>query len=388
MPRARYFLIAFVLLHFAIVGLFVFSVIPQEYHPADQPFWFHNGGDNSSYFELASALYSGSLIPSKYPLGFPLTLIPFIAVFRPQRQEDLLQIVSAFWSLVMFPLAQLVLFRLAQRLTRQTATALVAVFLFTILPLIFYGVLRPISNGPFAEVGAVHLIWAQMLSDGPATLVTMLAYLAYLEWLERAKRHAPRLLVWEIALGALIGYLFILRYTAIITGVLIVLLLLTGQHWRALIVVSAAALVIALPQLIYNATYFGSPFVTGYTTLDTLPPHGLFHISYLLDALGKIMGRLGWIFPLIVVAALALFATALYLLYRRSALAALIVSTWIIGYLALYATYYYSWNGGLLRFLMPIYPAIAILGAVTLVSLWQAIRGSANERSVALQRVE
>jgi hypothetical protein len=187
------------------------------------------------------------------------------------------------------------------------------------------------------------------------------------------------LLLWEILLGGLVGYLFILRYTAGMSGLLIGAFLAYGRQWRALVVVAVAALVVALPQLIYNAAYFGSPFVTGYTALDTLPPRGLFHLSYLTDALSKIEARLGGLFPLVVVGGIGLFAAALYLLYKRSAVAAWLVFTWIAGYMALYATYYYSWNGGLPRFLMPIYPAFGILGAVVLVSIWQAVIGRVRQ---------
>jgi 4-amino-4-deoxy-L-arabinose transferase-like glycosyltransferase len=363
----RLVLALLILLHLAVVSLYVAEVIPQQFNPPDHLFWFHNGGDNADYFRMAVNITHGQFEAIKYPIGFPLTLLPFIAIFQPRVQEDILQPVSAFWALVMFPVGQLLLYRLALLLTGRPSVGLWAVFLWTILPLPLHLALLVLTSPVIAETSSVHLIWAQMLSDGPATLLTILAFVLYCEWRARA-RTGGRSFRWALALGVALGALVLVRYTGALSGAVVVLLLLAERRWRALLTVGAAAALVLLPQLVYNLAAFGDPFTTGYTALDVLPPYGLFSLRYLTDAAGALGPTL---IPVVIGAALAgaAFALGTAALWRWQRLAAILTTLWIGGIVALYSLYYYSWNGGMFRFLMPMYPAAALVGAALVVSL-------------------
>ena len=55
----------------------------------------HHGGDSEFYFNRAREVLKGIPHPSN-KLGFPLLLTPFLVIFRPQDQQEILQVVAAF----------------------------------------------------------------------------------------------------------------------------------------------------------------------------------------------------------------------------------------------------------------------------------------------------
>ncbi len=342
-----------VALHIIILGLYVFSVIPQIYHPADRLFWLHQGGDNVGYFEQARGLLTGDLQPNKYPLGFPILMLPFMVVLQPAFQEDLLEPVSAFWGLVMFPLGQLILADLAHRLTGRRWLALLTVIVWTILPLSLYLLLRLIASAEFAEIATSHLMWAQMLSDGPAALFTLLIAAVYL-------RRAA--LGWRVGvlLGFLGGFLMLIRLTGVLSVVMVAALLLLHRRWQTLAALVIVTIIVFAPQMIYNTHFFGSPLTSGYQVLDEIPPYGLFNLRYLTDA----VDRVGLLPSLAILVAAAVFSLiGLTYLWRRYPTGAALIGLTIVAYLTLYSVYYYSWTGSFSRFLIPIYPFLALVVA-------------------------
>ena len=98
-------LLALYLLHLTILALYVFEIIPQRFHTPERPFQMYHGGDNKVYFNRARDVLTGTPQPSN-KLGFPLLLTPFLVIFRPQNQQDILQVVAAFWGIAMYPLGQ------------------------------------------------------------------------------------------------------------------------------------------------------------------------------------------------------------------------------------------------------------------------------------------
>lgn len=363
-----------IFLHFVIVALFAFSVIPQVHHPADRLFMFHNGGDNVAYFELARGFVEGELPVSKYPIGFPITLVPLYLLIQPADQMELLEPAAALWSLIFFPLAQVALYHLAKRMTRSRVAALWAVLLRTILPLALWLMIRLVSSAEAAETSAVHLIWAQMLSDGPSEFFTILAVLAWFIWKEQP-RQSKAALGWEFAVGALCGFLILLRYTGALTGTILMAAFLVQRRWRALLVTGLTIGLVVSPQLVYNAVHFDSPFTTGYQTLDEQPPNGLFSLIYLQEAVTRSIERVGVVpFCAVIAAALAVLAAGISAVWRRQRDAALILGLWIASGAGLYFVYYYSWVGGLFRFLMPVYPALAVVGGALVASSWAALQ--------------
>src|SRR5882724_822144 len=93
-----------VVLQLVIVALFFFDIIHDPYHQTGK-FVFHHGGDENDYFALARSLLTGTPIDSKYTLGYPLLLTPWIVAFGATAPSGVVQPVALFSSIVMFPLA-------------------------------------------------------------------------------------------------------------------------------------------------------------------------------------------------------------------------------------------------------------------------------------------
>lgn len=363
MSRRTYLLglFAALLLHYGTLALFAVDIIPQEYNMPGHTLWFHQGGDTWGYYEQMQSLIRGEFAPNKYPLGFPILTLPLVAIIQPTHHNQLVEPVSAFWAVIMFPIGQWVLATLAEKVTQKRSIALLTVWIWTALPLMSWAVLTVIWNPQMAEIVSVHLPWVQMLSDGPATLFTLLGFLVY--WLGR-ERHFS--LHWVLLLGWILGFLMLIRLTGVLTVGAIGLLLLVERRWRAIIIMSVIALIVFAPQMIYNTAFFGSPLTTGYNVLDQQPVDGLFSVTYLVDALGKVWERIGIGLIAVVIIGAVVSLWVLSLLRRKYPFAIWPLLLWIVPYGALYGIYYYSWVGGLLRFLMPIYPAFALLVAMLL----------------------
>ena len=356
--RYRRGLVAALLLHLAIVSLYVFSVIPQQYHPPEHLFWLHNGGDNTGYYALAHDIYNLSFAtPSQFPLGMPLLSAPFVALSPTSDLNALTQIIAAFWTLVMFPVGQWMLGDITCRLTGKRGLALVAVLLWTVLPLIFWAGLWLLDLPSIAETASVHLLWAQFLSDGPTALFTLLIVAA---WLRLRDEKQP--LVWMVVLGVLCGFIFMVRYTGVLIAGAVWTGLLMERHWKAALIVPTVALIAALPQFAYHIHFFGSPFLTGYTEAGELRIP-MFSLSYLLDGMGQIWDRLGLLLPLGAAAAILLLGSGIAGLWKHDRTGAVIIALWIAGYGITYSLYFHSYQGGLPRFWIPLYPAIMVAGA-------------------------
>ncbi len=361
-------LLALYLLHLAILCLYVFEIIPQRFHTLERPFQMYHGGDNKVYFNRARDVLTGTPQPSN-KLGFPLLLTPFLIIFRPQNQQDILQVVAAFWGIAMYPLGQWALAWLAERLTGSRSLALLSVFLWTMLPLVFYGIFSALSLiyaaesfAVLAETTSVRLTWAQMLSDGPATLFTLLLLVVFFRQPEGEDR-----VWWAIKMGTLAGFLMMIRYTGGLTGLLIGVILLAQRRWRMAAVVAVSAFVMFLPQMIYNGRFFGG-------RMTTLPPFELLSTLSLSEGLAKVWTRLGlWLLPAILLL-IGVVGFGLVFLWRHDRIGALVVGLWIGSYAAVYGLHYASWNGELLRFLMPTYPAAAILAAAAVMEVFFLIQ--------------
>ncbi|MCA9911779.1 MAG: hypothetical protein KC496_00455, partial [Anaerolineae bacterium] len=216
-----------------------------------------------------------------------------------------------------------------------------------------------------AEVIAIHMTWAQMLSDGPTAFFTLLAAWWYIRTRQGAYRARD-----VILLGVLLGFIGMLRFTGLLIAFVIGGLFLLEKQWTKLVLLVAVSLLAFAPQMLYNLHFFGSPLTTGYTALDRLPPDGLFSLTYLLDALAKIWERLGLLTVILAILGMGGMGAVLW---RLRWVPGLLVGGWLLSYLALYSLYYYSWTGALMRFLIPALPAAVVLIAALIAWGFQAI---------------
>lgn len=353
-----------VLFHYLILILFTAEIIPQAYKRDGYLFWFHHGGDDYGYYEQTQAILRGDFRPNKFPLGFPILSAPLMALLQPDEHDAFVEPIALLWAVVMFPVGQWLLAEFAYRVSGRRDLALMAVWLWTALPLLTYMSLRGLWNAEMAEIAAVHMTWAQMLSDGPAALFTLLCALGFLRV---RNRHYPSAEV--LALGWLCGFLMMIRLTGVLTLGALGLILLAERRPRQAAWFVVGALIGFGPQWLYNWHFFGGPLTSGYSVLDELPPDGLLSLSYLVSALEKLWTHMGVLFPAIAVVAFMAFALALKRLWRWDKTGTALIALWVMSYGAFYSVYYYTWTGSLFRFAIPVLPPLAILAAVLLDAL-------------------
>ncbi|MGB1288861.1 MAG: hypothetical protein ACPG7F_20175, partial [Aggregatilineales bacterium] len=345
-----------IILHWLTLFVFAAELVPQTTKRPDA-FYFHHGGDNYAYFNQAMAMQSGTVIESKYPLGFSMLIVPVLPFTDPDTHDYVAQIIAFLWSVVLYPVGLIILARITYLLTRCNDMTLIATIFYAAMPLLTFLSLNLIWNAEMAEINTTHMMWAQMLSDGPTAFFTMLA-----AWLMLVARQHDYKLRYVFLVGIVAGILVLLRFSAVLVVAVIGLLFLFERKFVAGILLGIVALAVYSPQMIYNQHFFGDILTTGYTALDELPVYGLFDSRYLSEALTKFSERLG-IFSILI----GFFATASLLwvlrwLWQKSPAGVWLIGGWLLSYIAFYSVYYYSWTGAFLRFMIPALPAIAIIG--------------------------
>jgi hypothetical protein len=303
-------------------------------------------------------------------------LVPWIAVFKPARPQDLVPAIAALNAFVLFPLSQLILARLTLRITRHRTVALISVLLWTSFPVILYGGMALVGRAELGAIWAVHLPWLQMLSDPPATFLTLLSFWLLLLILDTPTSRWYAVLV--VVLGAVCGFSLLLRVNTVLTVGIVILFLMLKRRWSALFATGLLSLVLFLPQFLYNIRFFGGPFTMGYQVMDRQPPDGLFSLSYPVKMLAgqngiAIGGGLLLLCALLILSGL--------ILWRRDRDGAVILTLWVVSYLVFYGLYYYSWEGALTRFLLPMYPALAALISALLLYRVPVHPATGRERS-------
>jgi hypothetical protein len=371
MTRNHYFLCLFltILLHWLILALFAFNILPLETRHPDSLFWFHQGGDNYGYYDQAHSLLTGHIEANQYPLGFPILMIPAFWLIPNALHDDLVVPLSFFWSVIAFPLGQLLLVRLVQEITKKSSIAFAASAVWALLPLVYYFVLGFLWNQRMGEIIATHSTWAQMLSDGPAAFFTLLAAVLFL-----ASRERNYDTLSVMALGSILGFLGMIRFSGLLIAVVIAGLFLLERRWAKTVLLTLVALFCFSPQMLYNRHFFGGLFETGYTSLSFVPEEGLFSATFALDALGLIWKHLGLLTPFLLLGFVLLFLFAIWRLFLLHRIGALLIAGWVLSYLVFYSLYYYSWRGALMRFMIPVEPAFAFLAAFTSWELYQLAR--------------
>lgn len=361
-PTWRRAVLLAIVIHWVMMGLLAAEIIPQQTNRDGSFFYFHQGGDNRYYYRQANAISRGELLESKYPLGYSFLIVPVLALADELDHDTTAALMAFFWSIVMFPLGFLVFGWIAKRMTQHNWATHLSVLLYALLPAITWVVLLVIWNAYMAEILAVRMTWAQLLSDGPTAFFTLLAVAVFIQ-----TRHADYTWPWIFLLGSILGFLVLIRLSGVLIAVVIAVLFLVERRYVRLVGLTFIALIVFAPQLLYNQHFFGNPLTSGYTVLDDLPPLGLFHIQYLLDALGAIWARLGMLMLIGIVGVVAILGSAMRFLWQQDRIWALLVAGWLVSYLAFYSIYYYSWQGAFLRFLIPALPVVALCGGIVLV---------------------
>jgi hypothetical protein len=349
--------------------------------PKRQGWYFHHGGDQQPYIELSLSIIKQKPVYSFANIGFPLFITPFLWLSGGQELAAILPPVVLFNACLLAPASIALEYLIARQLTGQRKAALLAAGLWVFLPYMIYGagsflnLSRPAWGKLFAFWASKYM-WVQVLSDGPATFTVMAFIYALTRSLPPSPsgegRGAGR---WALLAGLLAGLGFLLRPVNMVLFVLAAGIYLWQKELRRGLYFAGAAAFAASPQIVYDTLYSESRFsaavvesaqgISGQAAAPT-PLFSFRYIAELLERLYRASGN-----PLIFVAASLLIAGGFFIavryLARRDRLAAGVLASWVLLYVALYSTYFaFQWD--LLRHLMPVMPAGMIIVAVD--ALW------------------
>lgn len=282
----------------------------------------------------------GKLAPT-YPSGLSLMIAAAAAVLPFEAASALV-----IW---LHLLAGVVLVRwLARECGLEDGWAWLAAMMIGLCPLYLFMALQPMSDGP-------SLVW-----------LTLAAICAM-----RGRDRAG----WAVASGVATAVAVLLRPA---NAIAFLPLLVALGSWRAALLWVAGALPGAAWQLWHAWTLFGSPFATGYGNMRAAFSH-----EWIAPTAWHAVVQLTIAFtPVIWLACVGPFVRSTDRRVRG------VLAMWVVVYFAFYAVYYYThltwWY---LRFVLPAYPALAVLAVLGLREVakgngWRLFEWGAGQRAV------
>ena len=304
-------------------------IIPEL--PADDPWPYTPLG-------MIAGKSDGALRPT-YPVGLPLHFAGASLLVGWTWGPKLVNVFAALASLVFT-------YACARELGVRRLLAALAAGCLAISPLVILGSIQPLSD-------TLSMAW------------NVAAFACAL----RARR--TRAVGWSIACGAAVAVSVLVRPTDVF---LLPSLILVLWSWKHLL----AAIVGGLPGAIflgwYQATLYGSPFISGYGSI-----FALFHTEWLERSLSAYVAVLPPLLPLSVLAVVVIP----WMHWKRECRLTAALVLWFVAFAAFFAFYKHTHEDWwYLRFIQPAFPAIAIIAAVGCENLAQR-RPGAWPRAVA-----
>jgi len=228
--------------HLTQIVFFLFSIVVYLSIPYTLGF-----RDDYNYFIGAVNIYENQTYsldegrPAKYPMGYPLLMVPFFYAFGPEVQAGVLPcaLLGALAVVLMFEFTKFLF-------DKRTAVFASLLFMFS-------------AHWNYSNA---------VMSDVPALFFSVLGIFAAVRYTKTKKPQLAFLFYAAVALASLMRYSSLLVFP--IVGLYLLLsrnmgLLKKKEIWLGLLL----ALLIVTPQLLYNYHHFGSPFSTGYDRQKT-----------------------------------------------------------------------------------------------------------------------
>lgn len=285
---------------------------------------------------------SNRLVPI-YPVGLPLHLAAVCTVFGWQAGPYFLGIGVALATLGMCYL-------LARELGLARGVALMLVGLLATSSVFIFSSIQPLSD-TLATFWCTTAVWLALRArPGPVGWAAMCG--------------------WAFAIAVLVR-----PSNALLLPVLVLLL----ADWRKLLVTAVSGLPFAVALGLYQSHLYGSPLRSGYGDLSIL-----FSGDYFWPTIWQFATWLGRLLPLGVFG--VIFAPFLLRGGRRREVLALLV--WVGVFTGFYAFYDFSrrdWS--FLRFVEPAFPAMLLLGGMSLEHIVVRINPAGRARATAVMAV-
>lgn len=269
---------------------------------------------------------TGRMVPS-YPIGFPLHLVIASVVVGFEKTARLVNALNCL-------AAGVLLYALGRQLGLARPWSLAGVALLWACPVWIFQSLQPMSD-------SVAMTWG------------LLAILGALRARDR--------LAWAAASGAAFAFAMMIRPTSVM--LIVPLLVVLGGTWRAWSVFALGGLPFALGLGAYNFVVYGSIVESGYNHGG----HNIFDAFEWRFLQGNLRHFAVWIPQLLSLPVALLAVLGLPWVFRRSLRSGLLLVTWFVAFVGLYACYFCAgetwWY---LRFLMPAFPAVILAGLLAL----------------------
>lgn len=219
---------------------------------------FKHGGDQIHYFKLARDISSGKLTENQFTLGYPLFLVPFIKLtYNADDYTDILNSVLLFYNFILYPLLLIMLFKIFEKISKNTQIAKFTIILYSIFPLLLYffvGILRSFFLG---GIYAGREMWLTMLSE-PLTVFLCFSLIYFMTFKEKIQKKYHYALI-----GMIYGYLVLIKPNYLLVCVIFIPWLF-DKKWKGIFIAALFAFLVYTPQLYYNNKFFGGPLKTGY----------------------------------------------------------------------------------------------------------------------------
>ncbi|MDP2044392.1 MAG: hypothetical protein Q8K15_04410, partial [Candidatus Omnitrophota bacterium] len=308
--------------------------------------YFHHGGDEISYFELAKSLVNLKPIKMDAFLGYPLFLTPFIYLYKAETIENILKPVLIIQAFILFNLSIILVALIAKEITKSKLVAGITAFLWTFYPWVLYLLVGRTKDFYLGGIFLTHHLWLPALSDSISALFLFLAVYLFLISLRK------QAIEYHIFTAILIGLAALTRPFNGIMTLLFVSIYLYQRKLKNTLYFGLAVFTILFPQFLYNWVFWKRP-LTQWLSLGELGDW--FSIKYIGSHLSVILAYAPYCLFLSVIMIFGFVA-----LYKRNIEKSIFVFYWAISYFIFYGISTYD-PFTFLRYLIPAFPAFFML---------------------------
>ena len=346
-----YALTALAVLRILMVAGFIMDV-PSLQHTGWQ---FHcGGGDQILYFNMAKSFAALSPIKEKYPVGFPLLLLPLVLFFKPSVWQDLVMPVVMFHTMLALISIYLVGY-ITKALTKSTSLSILSALVWTITPYAIYALAAFFNTQWMRNTYVSYAMWFAMLSEPSTAFFLILNVYVYI--LSRKKDQGAWLS------GIIAGITASIRVTSFMYAAVFALGYLLNRRYRSALVFIIAIAITLIPQFVYNVYFNEGLFTYGYTQ-EVERAEILFSVQYAGDFMVYLLRKHQVIFWMCLVSAIILPVCVRYA-FRAERRQWAIVLALLYVHVVVYSTWW-AFTSDFIRYVLPIVPLgiISVAGAI------------------------
>lgn len=261
-------IIGLILLRIILFGLFLnnipFTNIQPNWRPVFQGTY---QPDEIVFFDLAKSLADFKPVPSIVYIGHAIFLAPFIYFTGATNIEMAIKPLILVQGILVWSLALIFMVLIGLHFLKNRKMAFISGFIFTVYPYLLFGLYQLFN--PKTAVAAFHYqMWIFMLSDYLSTFMILLSLWLSIKLVERLKNIEKQLYWPAIILGIIAGVTASVRPPNLAIAAFLFLYILCLRKFKTALVLGFSAFFGFLPQFIYNAYFFGKPWLFGNPVLN------------------------------------------------------------------------------------------------------------------------